>query len=108
MKFWSILIQISVTNFVLPTSSEVTPSNSTHFDRLENLLDAVDSKVERDDYYEDDYGLVFINKGLYPLSIRFNQSALEFVASKNTSDAHADTLIPPLIEKVVLFSPKYF
>lgn len=59
MKFWSILLQISVTNFVLPTSSEVTPSNSTHFDRLENLLDAVDSKVERDDYYEDDYGLVF-------------------------------------------------
>ena len=59
LKFWSILIQISVTNFVLPTSSEVTPSrNSTQFDRLENLLDAVDSKVERDDYYEDDYGLV--------------------------------------------------
>ena len=50
MKFWSILIQISVTNFVIPASSEVTSSNSTHFDRLENLLDAVDSKVERDDY----------------------------------------------------------
>ena len=62
MKFWSILIQISVTNFVLPTSSEVTPSNSTQFDRLENLLDAVDSKVEREDYYEDDYGLVFFHQ----------------------------------------------
>ena len=69
MKFWSILIQISVTNFVLPTSSEVTPSNSTQFDRLENLLDAVDSKVEREDYYEDDYGLVFFSPNWCHLSI---------------------------------------
>ena len=65
MKFWSILIQISVTNFVLPTLSQVTPSNSTQYDRLENLLEAVDSKVERDDYYEDDYGLVFFLLFLY-------------------------------------------
>ena len=81
MKFWSILIQISVTNFVLPTSSEVTPSNSTQFDRLENLLDAVDSKVEREDYYEDDYGLVFFFTKLVP-PINMQQNSISLVTMK--------------------------
>ena len=81
MKFWSILIQISVTNFVLPTSSEATPSNSTQFDRLENLLDAVDSKVEREDYYEDDYGLVFSFTKLVPPINIFSNYETEVRAS---------------------------